>query len=105
MIKATIMSMLVIFKDEEDVRLRKELETVRREFKDSTVVTIAHRLDTVLDNDRVMVMEEGRVVECGPPGRLAQDPDSVFYKMERIMFNGMIFSQIQLAFLVKTFFV
>ncbi|MEU1024266.1 NHLP bacteriocin export ABC transporter permease/ATPase subunit, partial [Streptomyces sp. NPDC005904] len=39
----------------------------------ATRVVIAHRLSTVMDADRVVVMEEGRIVEQGPPGQLLAD--------------------------------
>ena len=60
-------------------------ETVRREFRESTVIIIAHRLDTVMDCDRVVVMGEGRVLEVGPPGQLALDSGSEFHKMVNLV--------------------
>ncbi|XP_072948487.1 probable multidrug resistance-associated protein lethal(2)03659 [Epargyreus clarus] len=45
-------------------------ETIRTKFADSTVLTIAHRLNTVMDYDRVIVMDKGRVVESGHPYEL-----------------------------------
>jgi len=53
-------------------------ETLRTEFKSATVITIAHRLETILDSDRVVVMSNGRVAEQGPPGELLKDPSSQF---------------------------
>ena len=53
-------------------------ETIRREFRHCTVLTIAHRLHTILDSDRVMVLEEGRMVEFDRPGRLLEDQGSRF---------------------------
>lgn len=40
---------------------------IRSRFKERTVVTIAHRLDTVIDSDMVIMMEKGRCVEMGAP--------------------------------------
>ena len=48
-------------------------EVIRNRFKDSTVVTIAHRLNTIMDYDKVLVMEQGRVVEFEKPGVLLEN--------------------------------
>ncbi|CAG8779941.1 19684_t:CDS:2, partial [Racocetra persica] len=55
--------------------------TIREEFKDSTVITIAHRLRTVADYDRILVMDAGQVVEFDAPYLLMQKPDGIFRKM------------------------
>ena len=36
-------------------------------FRESTVLTIAHRLSTLQNSDKIMVMEQGRLVEFGSP--------------------------------------
>ncbi|KAJ2440193.1 hypothetical protein GGI03_008643, partial [Coemansia sp. RSA 2337] len=48
----------------------KMQELIRSEFNDSTVLTIAHRLDTIMNSDRIIVMEKGEIVEIGPPQEL-----------------------------------
>lgn len=53
-------------------------ETVRTQFKDCTVLEIAHRLHTVMDADRVLVMDAGRVVEFDTPTNLLKIPNGVF---------------------------
>ncbi|KAJ2055314.1 Canalicular multispecific organic anion transporter 1, partial [Coemansia sp. S146] len=45
-------------------------ELIRSEFSNSTVLTIAHRLDTIMNSDRIIVMEKGEIVEIGPPQEL-----------------------------------
>ena len=53
--------------------------TIREQFADCTVITIAHRLNTILDSDRVLVMHEGRVAEFDSPNKLMQDQQSIFH--------------------------
>ncbi|KAJ2679879.1 Multidrug resistance-associated protein 1 [Coemansia spiralis] len=43
---------------------------IRSELKDCTVLTIAHRLDTIMNSDRIIVMDKGRAIEIGPPSEL-----------------------------------
>jgi ATP-binding cassette subfamily C (CFTR/MRP) protein 4 len=52
--------------------------TIRRKFKNSTVLTIAHRTDTVMDSDKMLVMDAGSVVEFGDTEDLLQRPDGCF---------------------------
>lgn len=54
--------------DIENDRLIQRL--IREKFKECTVVTIAHRLDTIIDSDLVVVMERGKCVEAGIPLKL-----------------------------------
>ncbi|XP_070788596.1 ATP-binding cassette sub-family C member 10 [Pituophis catenifer annectens] len=53
-------------------------QTIRQRFTDKTVLTIAHRLNTILDSDRVLVMNAGRVAELDSPAVLSQKQDSLF---------------------------
>nr|CAD7403901.1 unnamed protein product [Timema cristinae] len=57
--------------------------TIRIEFKNSTVLTIAHRLNTILDSDRVIVLDKGHVVEFDKPETLLQDKTSIFHGMAK----------------------
>uniref|UniRef100_A0A2K6FZQ9 ATP-binding cassette sub-family C member 12 n=1 Tax=Propithecus coquereli TaxID=379532 RepID=A0A2K6FZQ9_PROCO len=52
--------------------------TVKDAFKGCTVLTIVHRLNTVLNCHRVLVMESGKVIEFDKPEVLAEKPDSAF---------------------------
>jgi ABC-type multidrug transport system fused ATPase/permease subunit len=58
-------------------------ETIRAVFKGRSVITIAHRLQTIMDYDRIFIMDKGRVIEHGTPEQLQSDPDSVFQEMAR----------------------
>ncbi|KAJ2688893.1 ABC transporter C member 13 [Coemansia spiralis] len=48
----------------------KMQELIRSEFSECTVLTIAHRLDTIMSSDRIIVMEKGEIAEIGPPQEL-----------------------------------
>lgn len=55
--------------------------TIRRLFKDCTVVTIAHRLNTIMDSDKIIVMSFGSMIEFDHPHKLLQIPDGCFHKL------------------------
>ena len=48
-------------------------EVIRHKFKDSTVLTIAHRLNTIMDYDKVLILDGGRMVEFDKPDILIQN--------------------------------
>ncbi|CEM33729.1 unnamed protein product [Vitrella brassicaformis CCMP3155] len=52
--------------------------TIREEFRSCTVLTIAHRIHTILDSDKVLVMDHGLVAEFDSPKRLLQRRTSIF---------------------------
>lgn len=56
-------------------------ETIRREFANSTILTIAHRLNTVIDYNRVMVLDHGEICEFDSPQTLLANPSSIFSSM------------------------
>ncbi|XP_075174074.1 LOW QUALITY PROTEIN: multidrug resistance-associated protein 1-like [Anomaloglossus baeobatrachus] len=56
--------------------------TIRNEFKDSTVITIAHRLNTIMDYTRIVVFDKGEIVEFDTPSRLLENK-GLFYSMAK----------------------
>ncbi|KAJ1819758.1 Multidrug resistance-associated protein 1 [Coemansia sp. RSA 2598] len=51
---------------------------IRSKFNGCTVLTIAHRLETIMDSDRILVIDQGNAVEFDAPERLLADKDSYF---------------------------
>lgn len=58
-------------------------KTIRTEFKECTVLTIAHRLNTIMDSDRVIVLDKGEITEYASPTELLQNKSSAFYSMAK----------------------
>jgi len=58
-------------------------QAVRKCFCASTTLTIAHRLQTIIDSDRVMVLQEGVIAEFDHPDRLLAQEDGIFSGMVR----------------------
>ncbi|KAM4697381.1 multidrug resistance-associated protein 1-like isoform 2-T2 [Rhinophrynus dorsalis] len=56
--------------------------TIRKEFEDCTVITIAHRLNTIMDYTKVIVLDKGQIVEFDSPSNLLQQQGS-FYNMAK----------------------
>ncbi|WVR06775.1 hypothetical protein IAU60_003810 [Kwoniella sp. DSM 27419] len=52
--------------------------TIRECFTGTTMLVIAHRLATIMSYDRVLVLDQGRIVESGQPHQLMRDPRGVF---------------------------
>ena len=55
--------------------------TIRKEFEQSTILTIAHRLRSVIDYDKILVMDAGEVKEYDHPYSLLLNKNSIFYSM------------------------
>ncbi|KAF9142605.1 hypothetical protein BGX30_002584 [Mortierella sp. GBA39] len=57
-------------------------KTIRKEFKDRTILTIAHRIKTVMDSDKILVLDQGRMKEFAAPGELLERrKESLFYQL------------------------
>ncbi|KAI7827306.1 multidrug resistance-associated protein 1-like protein [Kickxella alabastrina] len=60
-------------------------EVIRREFKECTMLTIAHRLGTVMDSDRILVVDHGQMAEFDSPENLLADKNSHFSQLVESM--------------------
>uniref|UniRef100_A0A8C5LE61 ATP-binding cassette sub-family C member 10 n=1 Tax=Jaculus jaculus TaxID=51337 RepID=A0A8C5LE61_JACJA len=56
-------------------------QTICKRFANKTVLTIAHRLNTILNSDRVLVLQAGKVVELDSPAALRNQPHSLFQQL------------------------
>lgn len=57
-------------------------DTIRSEFEDKTILTIAHRLETIMDSDKILVLEKGKVAEFDSPLELLKNSESIFYSLQ-----------------------
>ncbi|KAI9224270.1 hypothetical protein BC828DRAFT_402414 [Blastocladiella britannica] len=84
--RALVRRSKVIIMDESTANVSHDLDakiqvTVRDEFKDSTILVIAHRLRTVCDFDKILVLDHGEVVEFGSPYELILRDQGTFRHM------------------------
>jgi ABC-type multidrug transport system fused ATPase/permease subunit len=67
-----------------DIETDREIQrTLREAFQDCTVLTIAHRINTIMDSDKILVLKDGRAEEFAPPQELLEDESSIFSEIVR----------------------
>jgi ATP-binding cassette subfamily C (CFTR/MRP) protein 1 len=59
--------------------------TINDQFRNCTVFTIAHRLETVMESDTIFVLENGTLAESGNPDSLLKDSSSMFFSLVQSM--------------------
>jgi ATP-binding cassette subfamily C (CFTR/MRP) protein 3 len=57
--------------------------TIKDKFKECTLLTIAHRLNTVIDYDRILVLDFGKIIENDSPQNLLSNKNSLFYSLAK----------------------
>lgn len=82
--RALLKSPRVLLMDEAtasiDYATDSKIQETLREVKESTIITIAHRLQTIIDYDKVLVLEKGKVVEYASPWELLSKEENGVFK-------------------------
>jgi ABC-type multidrug transport system fused ATPase/permease subunit len=86
MARALLRDAKVLLLDEATAAVDNETDSmiqsmVRKNFRDKTVLTIAHRLNTIMDSTRVLVLDKGQVVEFDTPAKLLEKENGIFASM------------------------
>ncbi len=81
--RALLVRSSIIVMDEATANIDLETDeqiqiSLRENFQKSTLITIAHRINTIIDYDRIIVMDAGEVAEVGTPKELLSQEDSIF---------------------------
>lgn len=67
--------------NESEVAIQKVIERLKGSM---TVIVVAHRLSTIMNSDRLFILDNGKIVEQGSPNSLLQNKQSYFYKVSQI---------------------
>lgn len=70
-----------------ELLIQKSMESLRGKV---TALVIAHRLSTVTNSDKIIVLEKGKIIETGRPDDLLADPKSYFYKTYHLKENDVV---------------
>lgn len=81
--RALLQRCKIILMDEATASIDSETDrkiqlSIREEFRDCTCLTVAHRLNTIMDTDRILVLDKGKVAEYGPPNELLGRNNGLF---------------------------
>ena len=84
--RAVLKNSKIIIMDEATASLDQKtqsiiLKSIEKYFKNSTLFSIAHRIESVLNFDRIMVFDEGKLKEFDKPNELLKQKNSIFYKL------------------------
>ncbi len=84
--RAILKNNRILISDEATANVDQETDnlvqrTIRSRFADCTVIAIAHRLHSILDSDRIMVMDAGRIAEFDTVENLMKIPNGIFLKL------------------------
>jgi len=65
-----------------DIKTEEKIQKIINDtFKDCTIITIAHRIKTILNYDKILVLENGKILEFDAPKILLENKESNFYKL------------------------
>ena len=86
MARALLLDPKVLLLDEATASLDSSTDSIlqrmiRVNFADKTVLTIAHRLDTIMDSDMVLVLDDGTVSSFASPSESLEDKDGIFHSL------------------------
>ena len=72
--------LFLFYRTDTDARIQK---VMTEEFKSCTCLIIAHRLNSIMNSDLVLVMDDGRAAEFDTPSTLLQRPNGIFRELVR----------------------